>query len=303
MGMAREATAETAAAAGTGAGSRSGKGSSRNTTAKDILMSKAAGLLRQRPRGVFSFPAFTPEFCKLLREEKEHYEQSGMPCVPPNTMNKNGLLLYELGMYEGLLDPLLRRYILPLSAALYGTSSGGGGGQARNLKDDDATTTGGDAARGSRLSGGDSGSAGTGTGTGTSSREEEHTPGACTLDHSRSFTVSYEVGKTEDLAYHYDDAEITLNVNLGGDFEGGELLFGALQGDPPEAHGARYPHFHREGMGLMHRGAHCHEAVPVEEGNRTNLIMWCRSSDVRRHGKCAMCGRGRRDKTEMAAAG
>jgi hypothetical protein len=40
------------------------------------------------------------------------------------------------------------------------------------------------------------------------------------------------------------------------------------------------------------------EAVPVEEGRRVNLIMWCRSSRVREHGKCAMCGR---DKTETAA--
>ena len=31
--------------------------------------------------------------------------------------------------------------------------------------------------------------------------------GPSSLDHSRSFTVSYEVGKSVDLAYHYDDSE------------------------------------------------------------------------------------------------
>lgn len=241
IGMAREATAEAAAATAVG-------------SAKNILMNKAAtaGLLRERPHGVFSFPAMTRHFCRLMREELDHFERSGMPRVPPNTMNKNGVLLYELGMYEGLLDPLLEQFIVPLSSALY------------------------------------------------ASRKHEHTPSASTLDHSRSFTVSYEPDKTFDLAYHYDDSEITLNVNLGGDFEGGELLFGGLHGEPPEAHRSRYPHFHREGMGLMHRGAHCHEAVPVEEGQRVNLIMWCRSTDVRRHGKCAMCGEER--KVETAAA-
>jgi hypothetical protein len=38
------------------------------------------------------------------------------------------------------------------------------------------------------------------------------------------------------------------------------------------------------------------EAVPIEEGRRTNLIMWCRSGDVRRK-HCTMCGR---DKTTPA---
>ena len=52
----------------------------------------------------------------------------------------------------------------------------------------------------------------------------------------------------------------------------------------------------------MHRGAHCHEAVPVEEGHRVNLIMWCRSSDVRRRGKCAMCGRDKKP-LEVGIAG
>ena len=56
--------------------------------------------------------------------------------------------------------------------------------------------------------------------------------GSDSLDHHRSFTVRYEpegAGKDVDLAYHFDDAEMTLNVNLGGHFEGGELLFGGLK--------------------------------------------------------------------------
>ena len=93
--MAREATAEASAAAaaaaaaagtdgaaGTGtagtetgtavtgaAGNLAGSGSP-PPTPKGLLMTKAAGLLKQRPRGVFSFPALTPHFCRLLREEK-----------------------------------------------------------------------------------------------------------------------------------------------------------------------------------------------------------------------------------------
>lgn len=211
-------------------------------SARDRLLARAtaAGLLRQRPRGVFAFPALAPEFCRALREEVAHFERSGFEPSRPNTMNTNGLLLYELGAYPRLLDPLVARFVAPVAAALFG---------------DDAASS----------------------------------PGAASLDHHRSFTVTYEVGEEVDLAYHHDDSEITLNVCLGGDFEGGELLFGGLRDDPEERHLARTPVAHRPGMALLHRGSHCHEAVAVESGVRTNLIVWCRSSETRRR-TCAMCG-------------
>jgi hypothetical protein len=105
VGMAREATASAAAAASEAvgavgaraaraaraAGAASGAARAGAVSPKDILMTKAAGLLRQRPHGVFSFPALTPHFCRLLREEKEHFEKSGMPCVPPNTVGLHKL--------------------------------------------------------------------------------------------------------------------------------------------------------------------------------------------------------------------
>ena len=43
-------------------------------------------------------------------------------------------------------------------------------------------------------------------------------------------THAAETRRDVGLAYHYDDAEVTLNVNLGGAFEGGELLFGGSGG-------------------------------------------------------------------------
>ena len=51
------------------------------------------------------------------------------------------------------------------------------------------------------------------------------------LDSHRAFTVSYEaVGGDRDLAYHYDNAEVTINVCLGQRFSGGELSFGPMAG-------------------------------------------------------------------------
>ena len=50
------------------------------------------------------------------------------------------------------------------------------------------------------------------------------------LDSHKSFTVSYTLDGDRDLAYHFDNAEVTLNVCLGRSFSGGELSFGPMAG-------------------------------------------------------------------------
>lgn len=49
------------------------------------------------------------------------------------------------------------------------------------------------------------------------------------LDSHKAFTVHYKIGEDLDLSYHYDNAEITLNVSLGKEFSGGELFFGDMR--------------------------------------------------------------------------
>jgi hypothetical protein len=280
-------------------------------TAREKLLERAAAIgadgggptIRQRPAGVFSFPAFPARFRDALREEIAHFEASlpaiGVPVARPNTMNENGVLLAELpGMCEGVVDPLVREYVAPLSAALYGDAYyGGGGGGKKTCK--------------------------------TVSSSD----GAADLDHHRAFTVAYGPGDRDvDLARHWDDAEVTINVNLGGAFEGGELVFGEVVSDEtkrrlasasasggggggggeeeeeeederpvvvaPGGSGGSPPTAvrHRAGVAVLHRGAHSHEAAPTESGTRVNLVVWCRSSRRRREA-CAMCGR---DKSESA---
>lgn len=53
------------------------------------------------------------------------------------------------------------------------------------------------------------------------------------LDSHRAFTVSYTMGGDLDLAYHFDNAEVTINVCLGKTFTGGELSFGPMKGVSP----------------------------------------------------------------------
>ena len=50
------------------------------------------------------------------------------------------------------------------------------------------------------------------------------------LDSHRAFIVQYSMGSDTDLCYHYDNAEVTLNVCLGKTFTGGDLYFGPMKG-------------------------------------------------------------------------
>lgn len=118
-------------------------------------------------------------------------------------------------------------------------------------------------------------------------------PDAGMLDHHRSFIVQYRQGGDVDLATHYDDAEVSVNIALSpeSDFEGGELLLGGLNTD--EHASSRITAITPvQGSGVMHLGAQLHSAAPIEKGRRLHLIMWCRSSE-RRKSQCAMCGRRR----------
>lgn len=52
--------------------------------------------------------------------------------------------------------------------------------------------------------------------------------GGC-LDSHKAFVVKYDMSQDLELSYHYDNAEVTLNVSVGKDFTGGNLYFGALR--------------------------------------------------------------------------
>ena len=49
------------------------------------------------------------------------------------------------------------------------------------------------------------------------------------LDSHKAFVVKYKLDEDLDLSYHYDNAEVTLNVSLGRQFTEGTLFFGDMK--------------------------------------------------------------------------
>ncbi|XP_074493144.1 2-oxoglutarate and iron-dependent oxygenase domain-containing protein 2 isoform X1 [Sebastes fasciatus] len=112
--------------------------------------------------------------------------------------------------------------------------------------------------------------------------------GGC-LDSHKAFVVKYDLNEDVDLSYHYDNAEVTLNVSLGKDFTDGNLYFGDMRQVPlSEMECSEVEH--RVSEGLLHRGQHMHGALPISSGQRWNLIIWMRASQERNQ-LCPMCNR------------
>ncbi|XP_059920190.1 2-oxoglutarate and iron-dependent oxygenase domain-containing protein 2 isoform X2 [Gadus macrocephalus] len=110
--------------------------------------------------------------------------------------------------------------------------------------------------------------------------------GGC-LDSHKAFVVKYDLREDLDLSYHYDNAEVTLNVSLGKDFTGGNLYFGDMK-DVPLGDTECSEVEHRVSAGLLHRGQQMHGALPIAAGQRWSLIIWMRASRQRNH-RCPMC--------------
>ncbi|CAE7737320.1 ogfod2 [Symbiodinium pilosum] len=202
--------------------------------AANIAGLKSAGLLQELRPGIWTFPVFTRAFCDALESELSHFRASGLPRSAPNTMNRHGIIMSELG-FEELLDPLVFEYVNVLASRLL-----------------PAFTE--------------------------------------FLDSYRGFTVLYEAVQDGDkgLDMHYDNSEVTLNVNVGGTWEGGHVEYYGLATSREDS-----PPFEvalRKGHGVFHAGLELHKALPIISGTRHNLILWCRSSGIR-NDMCPMCFR------------
>lgn len=87
--------------------------------------------------------------------------------------------------------------------------------------------------------------------------------------HSYQFVVDYALDTQRSLAAHHDSAHVTLNVCLGHDWTGGDLVFYDEAGKPA------CTIEHSIGQAVVHRASHVHRAKPLTSGTRSNLILWC----------------------------
>ena len=106
--------------------------------------------------------------------------------------------------------------------------------------------------------------------------------GGADLDGHHAFIVDYRLGGDKDLGFHHDASDVTLNVCLGNVFEGGDLFFCGLL-DDESTHNEKLEVKHKLGRAILHLGKHRHGAREIKAGERTNLIIWCRSSKNEEH--------------------
>jgi hypothetical protein len=109
--------------------------------------------------------------------------------------------------------------------------------------------------------------------------------GGARLDSVYGFVVDYGPEGDEMLGYHADDAAVTLNLCLGGEFDGSELYFRgrrcARHRQTYWAPDEEFEYRHRPGFAILHAGAHRHGVRWLDEGRRRNLILWLHGSALR----------------------
>ena len=76
-----------------------------------VVLGEWPRLLKGGGPGVYSFEAFTPEFCRKLLEEIDHAQQHYRKLlVRPNGMNRYGMVLNQLGL-EPAITELQQTYL------------------------------------------------------------------------------------------------------------------------------------------------------------------------------------------------
>jgi hypothetical protein len=195
--------------------------------------------------GIYSFPLFTNEFCDLLVQEVDSFESTSLPCRRPNTMNRLGLVVNDIGL-EPFMTELVELLLAPMCVALYPEEvitcalDHHHSFVVRYQNDD-----------------GD--------------KKDE---GSSNNDHEYN---------NKGLDMHHDASEATLNVCLGRDnFTSGGLRFCGRFGDSDHRM-ASHVYSHSKGRAILHLGRHRHGADDIGGGSaeRMNLIVWARNSAYR----------------------
>ncbi|KAJ7570937.1 hypothetical protein O6H91_01G140600 [Diphasiastrum complanatum] len=84
-------------------------------------------ILIEHSPGVFSFDMLEPSLCSMIIDEVEHFEHwaqaAKVKVMRPNTMNKYGAVLDDIGM-ENMLDQMMTKFVSPMASVLFSNVGG-----------------------------------------------------------------------------------------------------------------------------------------------------------------------------------
>ena len=112
------------------------------------------------------------------------------------------------------------------------------------------------------------------------------------------FTNAYLVDifpGSKEIGLHTDSSDFTVNICLGGEFEGSEQYFQGRRCKKhlntwhrPEEH---YEHTHQPGFALIHRGSHRSGVYSIRKGRRRNLLVFLKHQPTVTNDVCSeWCG-------------
>lgn len=200
---------------------------------------------KQLSEGLYQYRIFREEVCLQLMQEVDHFnafaDAAGIEVSRPNSMNRYGLLLNDIGFLKTL-NQLMCRFVQPLASAFFSERLGGDFhfesqhsfivrykmGEDLDLK---------------------------------------------THRDDSDITLNICLGKDFDGArlYFHRDGEQCECVASGDD--------GREEFSYPHPAACRFCtcHYdHTPGVGLMHTGNHVHGVERLKRGERSNLVIWCR---------------------------
>ncbi|KAH8039390.1 hypothetical protein HPB51_006410 [Rhipicephalus microplus] len=109
------------------------------------------------------------------------------------------------------------------------------------------------------------------------------------FDSHNAFAVRSEPGNDSGLEFHYDNAEVTLNVCLGRrGFSGGELYFSDMREEPLDQCSSTMLQKQTPCHAFLHRGQQLRGTLSTLSGENVNLVVWLRSSEMRNR-RCPLC--------------
>ena len=75
--------------------------------------------ITQVGKGLFTYPVFTKEFCKMFLTELKHFKKQDVPHRQPNSMNKHGILLDDILGFSNFFDEFRTNYMQAIVRKLF----------------------------------------------------------------------------------------------------------------------------------------------------------------------------------------